>query len=240
MEEEMEELSSERLHIKDKFISAGIERFGKESIQEITEVAHKLATTWNLKNIFGTKGFFKAVRINIINAENEKKREAEHIEYLKRKEDEKLKSEEYKQELLKEYKKIAVNELHIHDLSEAMSFVNKDDIITFLSDNFSIFLPRKIAKADLIIEAIKLLGKRKNIIKKFYSEFHEDISIHPTELEQKLNITKYKRKKMMDSNDLIVSRYENIHKYGKYIDVPMFDRYLVLGQHYDMLVKQNN
>ncbi|MNW36762.1 hypothetical protein D3C74_137810 [compost metagenome] len=147
--------------------------------------------------------------------------------------------EERKQRLLKEYRKIAVNELHIAELPEVVSLVNKDDILAFLADHFYVAFPKKTAKSELVTEAIKRLSKKRNMIKNFYWEFDEEISIHPIQLEDRLRINTYRRKKMMDNGELIISTYDYLRKYGKDLYVPRYDRYLVLGQHHEAIVKMD-
>lgn len=101
---------------------------------------------------------------------------------------------------------------------ELLNRVNKGDLIEVCGLDL-----KKTEKKDVVVkEAYKVVRKDKDLGKLIYDKYSHLFALHPTKVEEILNITSTERKRWNDSR-LKISYYDNFHKYGKYISYPMYD-----------------
>ena len=101
---------------------------------------------------------------------------------------------------------------------ELLNRVNKGDLIEVCGLDL-----KKTEKKDVVVkEAYKALKKDKELGKIMYDKYGQLLALHPTKVEEILNITSTERKRWSDGR-LKISYYDDFHKYGKYISYPMYD-----------------
>lgn len=106
---------------------------------------------------------------------------------------------------------------------------NKEELIE-ICENLQIEYVTTSTK-DELIENIRLVGiKKKSIFFDIYNKYRNYFVYLPSEVEEILNITKYKRQLLTKHNKLKVSYYYKQRLYNKNIEVPVYDIKFILSK----------
>lgn len=101
---------------------------------------------------------------------------------------------------------------------ELLEKINRADLVDF----FKMEVKRTDKKPLIIDKAYELIKDDEILSKKLYDKYKDLLAIHPIQVEEMLGITKAERKRWNNSK-LKISYYDSFHKYGRYIEYPMYD-----------------
>ncbi len=82
-------------------------------------------------------------------------------------------------------------------------------------------------KKDELLSEVKKLLPSDFQIRKFYKDYAKTLAIHPYDLEKILRISKTERQRWTEEERLVVVYHEVLHKWGKQVQVPMYDRFAI-------------
>jgi len=100
--------------------------------------------------------------------------------------------------------------------------LTKAQLATLLGD---LSLERK--KKEELLSEVRKLTLSDFQIRKFYKDYAKTLAISPNDLEKELSITKGERLRWTKEERLPVAYHEVLYKWGKHIQVPMYDRYAI-------------
>lgn len=86
---------------------------------------------------------------------------------------------------------------------------------------------QKLKKRKLLKTLEGQLRENEWHVRKLFHTYNEELSLHPTKVEQLLTITKTERTRWTKEGKLIVTCYDSFHKWGKEISYPLYDSYQI-------------
>lgn len=115
--------------------------------------------------------------------------------------------------------------------------LTKEQLIDFFKWQYDV---RKVKKPLLIEQAVELLKQNDVMMKKFYNNFSKELAMTPYECEEFLECTTTERRRWTKEGKFKVVKYHSIEKYGKIIEVPMYDRFHIELLSLDTILRWRN